>query len=111
MDSQSFCLRWDGFETSQCSVFDELRRAGELVDVTLCCDGGSVRAHRTVLSAGSPYFRELFRVRAGDQWAQLVNGYVWVYVQEGVERLVCLLSRVGRGWQKPFFFCHRFLPV
>ncbi|XP_043240056.1 protein tramtrack, beta isoform-like isoform X8 [Amphibalanus amphitrite] len=61
MDSQKFCLKWDGFQGSVTSVFDHLRADSELVDVTLCCEGQRVRAHRMMLSACSPYFRELFK--------------------------------------------------
>ena len=63
MDSQKFCLKWDGFQSSVTSVFDHLRRDGELVDITLCCEGQRVKAHRMMLSACSPYFRELLKVR------------------------------------------------
>ncbi|XP_043199693.1 protein bric-a-brac 2-like isoform X2 [Amphibalanus amphitrite] len=61
MDSQKFCLKWDGFQSSVTSVFDHLRRDGELVDITLCCEGQRVKAHRMMLSACSPYFRELLK--------------------------------------------------
>lgn len=62
MDSQKFCLKWDGFQGSVTSLFDSLRVSEELVDVTLCCDGQRVRAHRMMLSACSPYFRDVFKV-------------------------------------------------
>ena len=62
MDGQQFCLKWDGFQGSVTSVFDHLRQDSELVDVTLCCEGRQVQAHRMMLSACSPYFRELFKV-------------------------------------------------
>ena len=63
MDGQQFCLKWDGFQGSVTSVFDHLRQDSELVDVTLCCEGRQVQAHRMMLSACSPYFRELFKVK------------------------------------------------
>ena len=68
MDSQKFCLKWDGFQSSVTSVFDHLRRDGELVDITLCCEGQRVRAHRMMLSACSPYFRDLLKVRDATMW-------------------------------------------
>ena len=34
----------------------------ELVDVTLSAEGRTVGAHRVVLSACSPYFKQLFKV-------------------------------------------------
>ncbi|XP_043225953.1 protein bric-a-brac 1-like isoform X3 [Amphibalanus amphitrite] len=61
MNSQKFCLKWDHFRTSVTSVFNHLRRDGELVDITLCCEGQRVKAHRMMLSACSPYFRELLK--------------------------------------------------
>ncbi|XP_043238969.1 longitudinals lacking protein, isoforms H/M/V-like isoform X4 [Amphibalanus amphitrite] len=59
---QKFCLRWDGFKSRLSSVFDELRREEELLDVTLCCDGGhAVKAHQILLSASSPSLRQLLK--------------------------------------------------
>ena len=34
----------------------------ELVDVTLSCSGGSIRAHKIILSACSQYFKHIFKV-------------------------------------------------
>ena len=62
MDGQKFCLKWDGFQSSVTSLFDSLRQVEELVDVTLCCEGHQVHAHRMMLSACSPYFRDLLKV-------------------------------------------------
>ncbi|XP_043204438.1 protein bric-a-brac 2-like isoform X2 [Amphibalanus amphitrite] len=61
MNSQTFCLKWDAFQNSITSSFDLLRQDEELVDITLCCDGQSLKAHRLMLSACSPYFRELLK--------------------------------------------------
>ncbi|XP_037083977.1 longitudinals lacking protein-like, partial [Pollicipes pollicipes] len=61
MDTQQFCLKWDGFQSSITSVFDHLRQDEELVDITLCCEGQRVKAHRMMLSACSPYFRDLLK--------------------------------------------------
>ncbi|XP_037072195.1 protein tramtrack, beta isoform-like [Pollicipes pollicipes] len=61
MDGQTFCLKWDGFQGSVTSLFNSLRQQGELVDITLCCEGQRLRAHRMMLSACSPYFRELLK--------------------------------------------------
>ena len=62
MEPQKFCLKWDAFQSSVTSAFDLLRQDEELVDVTLCCEGHRVRAHRMMLSACSPFFRELLKV-------------------------------------------------
>lgn len=62
-DTQHFCLRWNNYQSSITSAFENLRDDEDFVDVTLACDGRSLKAHRVVLSACSPYFRELLKVR------------------------------------------------
>lgn len=58
--SQHFCLRWNNYQTNLTSVFDQLLQNESFVDVTLACDGHSIKAHKMVLSACSPYFQSLF---------------------------------------------------
>uniref|UniRef100_A0A1B6E5M1 Broad-complex n=2 Tax=Clastoptera arizonana TaxID=38151 RepID=A0A1B6E5M1_9HEMI len=60
-DLQHFCLRWNNYQSSITSAFENLRGDEDFVDVTLACDGKSLKAHRVVLSACSPYFRELLK--------------------------------------------------
>ncbi|XP_046678660.1 broad-complex core protein isoforms 1/2/3/4/5-like isoform X3 [Homalodisca vitripennis] len=60
-DLQHFCLRWNNYQSSITSAFENLRDDEDFVDVTLACDGKSLKAHRVVLSACSPYFRELLK--------------------------------------------------
>lgn len=64
VDTQHFCLRWNNYQSSITSAFENLRDDEDFVDVTLACDGKSLKAHRVVLSACSPYFRELLKVRS-----------------------------------------------
>ncbi|XP_015590549.1 broad-complex core protein isoform X6 [Cephus cinctus] len=61
VDTQHFCLRWNNYQSSITSAFENLRDDEDFVDVTLACDGKSLKAHRVVLSACSPYFRELLK--------------------------------------------------
>lgn len=57
---QQYCLKWNNYQESLSSTFSELLASDSLVDVTLSCDGHQVvRAHRLLLSACSPYFRQL----------------------------------------------------
>ncbi|RLU16941.1 hypothetical protein DMN91_011010 [Ooceraea biroi] len=44
----------------QAHLEDTLLQSESFVDVTLACDGHSVKAHKMVLSACSPYFQALF---------------------------------------------------
>lgn len=57
---QQFCLRWNNYQSNLTNVFDQLLQSESFVDVTLACEGHSVKAHKMVLSACSPYFQSLF---------------------------------------------------
>lgn len=57
---QQFCLRWNNYQSNLTSVFDQLLQSESFVDVTLACDNHSIKAHKMVLSACSPYFQALF---------------------------------------------------
>lgn len=57
---QQFCLRWNNYQSNLASSFDQLLQTESFVDVTLACEGQSLKAHKVVLSACSPYFQTLF---------------------------------------------------
>lgn len=57
---QQYCLRWNNYTSNLTNVFDQLLHNESFVDVTLACDGKSIKAHKMVLSACSPYFQSLF---------------------------------------------------
>nr|CAD7255808.1 unnamed protein product [Timema shepardi] len=59
-DSQEFCLRWRCYQQQLSEAFRTLLNRELLVDVTLACEGRSLRAHRAILSACSNYFQDLF---------------------------------------------------
>lgn len=54
---QDFCLRWSSYTQQLSEALRTLLDRELLVDVTLACDGRSLRAHRAVLSACSTYFQ------------------------------------------------------
>lgn len=56
---QQFCLRWNNYQNNLTTCFDQLLQSQSFVDVTLACDGQSLKAHKVVLSACSPYFQSL----------------------------------------------------
>lgn len=60
MGSQQFCLKWNNHQMNLLTVFDQLLQSEAFVDVTIACDGQSLKAHKMVLSACSPYFQSLF---------------------------------------------------
>lgn len=54
---ENFALRWNDFHGNISSSFKQLRESPEFLDVTLFCDkDNSVKAHKVILSACSPYF-------------------------------------------------------
>ena len=58
-DQQQFCLRWNDFQTNMVASFKHLRDEKSFTDVTIACDGQSTKAHKMILCACSPYFKNL----------------------------------------------------
>jgi len=61
MSSEKFCLRWNDFESNISSAFRELRNEKDFFDVTIACDDEQIQAHKVILSACSPFFRNVLR--------------------------------------------------
>ncbi|XP_059491324.1 uncharacterized protein LOC132205941 [Neocloeon triangulifer] len=58
-NNQHFCLRWNNYQANMTSVFHQLLTDEAFVDVTLACNEETLKAHKVVLSACSPYFQKL----------------------------------------------------
>ena len=59
---ETFCLKWNEFETNIRESFRELREDRNYFDVTLATDDGQqIQAHKIILSAGSKFFNELLK--------------------------------------------------
>ena len=62
MTSEKFCLRWNDFESNVSSAFRDLRDEKDFYDVTLACeDNNQVEAHKVILSASSPFFKNILQ--------------------------------------------------
>lgn len=59
MGSDQYCLKWNNHWANLVRVFNSLRHSETFVDVTIACEGRHLKAHRLILSACSPYFKEL----------------------------------------------------
>jgi len=59
--SEKFCLRWNDFESNISVAFRELREDKDFFDVTLACEDNQLSAHKVILSACSPFFRNILR--------------------------------------------------
>jgi hypothetical protein len=53
--------KWKWFISNISSAFKELSDDKYLFDVTLACDDEQIQAHNVILSACSPYFRNILR--------------------------------------------------
>lgn len=54
--SDQFNIRWNNYTTVLQNVFRKLLEGEQFVDVTLACEGQSIKCHRLILSACSTYF-------------------------------------------------------
>ena len=61
MGSEKFCLRWNDFESNISSAFRELRDDKDFFDVTIACDDEQIQAHKLIIAACSPFFRNVLR--------------------------------------------------
>jgi len=59
--TEKFCLRWNDFEANISEGFRELREEKDFFDVTLACEDNQIQAHRVIISACSPFFRNVLR--------------------------------------------------
>ncbi|XP_063706737.1 myoneurin-like isoform X5 [Culicoides brevitarsis] len=59
--TQQYSLKWNNYLTHLAFHFENLRNDGEFTDVTLCCEGKKIKAHKVILSACSTYFCEVFK--------------------------------------------------
>jgi len=60
--AEKFCLKWNDFESNISDAFKDLREQKDFFDVTLACDDNSqIEAHKVILSACSPFFRNILR--------------------------------------------------
>lgn len=57
---ENYSLRWNNHQSHILESFDALLQQNSLVDVTLVCSDRSLRAHKVVLSACSPFFERVF---------------------------------------------------
>lgn len=57
---ENYSLRWNNHQSHILHSFEALLQQNSLVDVTLVCSDRSLRAHKVVLSACSPFFERVF---------------------------------------------------
>ena len=61
MVDEKLCLKWNDFQDIVQTSFVELRTDTDFTNVTLACEDQSIKAHKVVLSACSPFFKNLLK--------------------------------------------------
>ena len=61
MDNEKLCLKWNDFQDIISKSFGELRSNSDFTDVTLVCEDQSIKAHKVILSACSPFLKRLLK--------------------------------------------------
>ena len=98
MNTEKFCLRWNDFENNINSAFQELRDDKDFFDVTIACDDEQLQAHKVIISACSPFFRNIPR-RSPHQHPLLflkVVKYDVLYVHHGEVNIAQLHPCISR---------------
>ena len=83
-------LKQNNFGANCVSGFQELKNAGEFLDITLACGDDSIQAHKLVLAASSPFFRKVLNHTS--------NGYPYIYLK-GIDfqDLILILHFIYNG--------------
>ena len=61
---EKLCLKWNDSQEHLLTSFQELRSDNDFTDVTLACEDQSVKAHKVILSACSPFFKKLLKTHS-----------------------------------------------
>ena len=60
--TETLSIEWSDFSKHVMSAFGSFRKDGDFADVTLACeDGNQMEAHKVILTASSPFFRNLLK--------------------------------------------------
>ena len=76
--NEKFCLRWNDFESNISVAFRELRDDKDFFDVTLACDDDQIQAHKVILSACSPFFRQILKRNKHDHPLLYLKGVKYI---------------------------------
>merc|ERR1712114_24554 len=73
--NEKFTLRWSQFESTTKESLKSLHEENHLCDVTLLsADDQDIKAHKVVLSGGSPYFQRVLKNNPNDHPLLFMNG-------------------------------------
>ena len=61
MPTEKFCVQWNEFEKDISSAFRHIREDRDFFDITIACEDDQIEAHKVILSACSPFFKNVLR--------------------------------------------------
>ena len=67
MTDEKLCLKWNDFQDLVQTSFADLRTDTDFTDVTLACEDQSIKVHKVILSACSPFFKKLLKTHRHTQ--------------------------------------------
>ncbi|XP_058829932.1 uncharacterized protein LOC131689113 [Topomyia yanbarensis] len=101
IQEQQFCLRWNNYHSNLSAVFDQLYQNQCFVDVTLVGEGRSVKAHKMVLAASSPYFQTIFSETPCKHPVVIIKDVKWEELKALVEFMYRGEINVGQDQIRP----------
>ena len=67
MTDEKLCLKWNDFQDLVQASFADLRADTDFTDVTLACEDQTIKVHKVILSACSPFFKKLLKTHPHPQ--------------------------------------------
>ena len=67
MTDEKLCLKWNDFQDLVQASFADLRADTDFNDVTLACEDQTIKVHKVILSACSPFFKKLLKTHPHPQ--------------------------------------------
>jgi len=61
LTEEQYHLKWNDYHSSLTKCFRDLRNNDEMLDVAIIADGRTFKAHKLVLSACSPVFKNMLK--------------------------------------------------
>ena len=59
--SDTFCLKWNDFHKNITDTLRDFKDDPDFYDVTLACEDQQVQAHKIIISACSPFFKQILK--------------------------------------------------
>lgn len=94
-------IKGNNYESSFAESVNELLVENELIDVVLAVDNHLFNAHRLILSAYSPYFRQMFRQMPANQQAFGNYSHICFYLHN--RQLICSSFFLACAFNYSFF--------